>query len=129
MDAIVIPNLKFSEIILTENIILCKGSGSYSEIILTDKSKLVISKNLQWLEQKLIHPGYFSRVHKSYIVNVFHINKIYKMGNLICLSNGAEIPVSRSKKHLILKFFEELSKKNNQLQNKKQLVHLQIGAT
>ena len=38
---------------------------------------------------------YFVKCHRSYIVNVKHINSITK--NKVFLSNGMKIPISRSK--------------------------------
>ncbi len=123
MKAIIIPSLNFSEVILIDNIIMCKGSGSYSEIFFKDKNKLVISKNLQWLENKLVYSGNFERVHKSYLVNVSHIKKIYRMENLLCLTNEIKIPISRTRKQQLFKFIEDLTDIEGKSHSSKHSIH------
>lgn len=97
---IIIPGSRYSEIIPTEEILLCKGMGSYTEIDLTDNSKLTVSKNLHWFEE-LLCTEYFFRAHKSFIVNLQHIKKIFKQENMVALSNGTLVPVSRSRKSML----------------------------
>jgi two-component system LytT family response regulator len=102
---IIIPGSRYSEIISIDEILLCKGMGSYTEIDLTDNRKLTVSKNLHWFEQRLC-PEYFFRAHKSFIINLLHISKIFKLENMVCLTNGTQIPISRSRKGLL---WEKLS--------------------
>jgi two-component system, LytTR family, response regulator len=102
---LIIPTSRYSEIIQTREILLCKGSGSYTEIYLKEENKLTVSKNLNWFEKRLCNECFF-RAHKSYIVNLLHINKIFKRENVVCLINGAQIPISRAKKDLLWEKFE-----------------------
>jgi two-component system LytT family response regulator len=104
---IIIPGSKYSEIILTDEIFLCEGMGSYTAIYLKEENKLTVSKNLHWFEE-LLCPVYFFRAHKSFIVNLQHIKKIFKKENMLALSNGTLIPVSRSRKSLLWKRLDGL---------------------
>ena len=97
---IIIPGSRFSEIISIYEILLCKGLGSYTEIDLTGNRKLTVSKNLHWFDERLC-TEYFFRPHKSFIVNLLHIKKIFKRENMVCLTNGAQVPVSRDRKCLL----------------------------
>ena len=97
---IIIPGSRYSELIPTDEILLCKGMGSYTEIDLSDNRILTVSKNLHWFEE-LLCSGYFFRPHKSFIVNLQHIKKIFKRENMVALSNGTLVPVSRSRKSLL----------------------------
>lgn len=54
---------------------------------------------IKTLEEKL--PENFKRCHKSFIVNVSQISKVWYSKNVIVLKNDLEVPVSRSYKNII----------------------------
>lgn len=56
-------------------------------------------KTIKTLEEEL--PENFKRCHKSFIVNMAYISKIWYSKNIIILNNDLEIPVSRSYKNII----------------------------
>lgn len=56
-------------------------------------------KTIRTLEEEL--PENFKRCHKSFIVNMAYISKIWYSKNVILLKNDLEIPVSRSYKNII----------------------------
>lgn len=62
------------------------------------EEKLLLSGNMRSWEQKIEIPS-FLRVHKSYLINMIHIEKWSP--NMVILTNGAAIPVER-------KFAEEV---------------------
>ncbi len=68
-----------------------KADSDYTEIYLADK-KYLTSESLQHWENNL-NPNHFTRVHKSYIVNVEKIRKI--VGNQIYLGDHQTIPIGR----------------------------------
>lgn len=45
----------------------------------------------------------FYRCHSSYIVNLFYVKEFNKKGQTLLLENGEEVPVSQSRKELLLK--------------------------
>lgn len=45
----------------------------------------------------------FYRCHSSYVVNLFYVKEFNKKGQTLVLENGTEIPVSQSRKELLLK--------------------------
>lgn len=91
------------ELISTDKIIYCKASGDYVEVNLKNDKQLLYSGNLKELEKQL--PAIFSRVHRSYVVNMDLIvslkstlsnNQKGSSGSgLLLLENGNEVPVSR----------------------------------
>lgn len=91
------------ELISTDKIIYCKASGDYVEVNIKNNKQLLFSGNLKELEKQL--PATFSRVHRSYVVNMDLIvslkssvstNKnVSSGGGLLLLENGSEVPVSR----------------------------------
>lgn len=73
------------------DILFIKADSDYTEIYLTGQ-KLLTSDTLQHWENYL-NASQFTRVHKSYIVNVFQIEKI--VGNQIYLRDKQVIPIGR----------------------------------
>lgn len=60
----------------------------------TNLEKITVRKRISEMEERL-PSKYFIRCHRSYIVNVSHINSITK--NNVILENGVKIPISRGK--------------------------------
>ncbi|MGH1383336.1 LytR/AlgR family response regulator transcription factor [Kordia sp.] len=88
------------------NILYCEASGNYTTIHLKHNKQLLISKNLKRIEDMVEHSDFF-RVHRSYLINLKHVNKFTADG-VIVMSNNAEIAISsRSRKKVIdfLKFY------------------------
>jgi len=80
----------------------CKSSGNYSEIHFFNNDVELLSKKLKDVEE-LINNKDFFRVHNSYLVNLNYIREYIKSdGQYIVLDNGKTIPVSRTKKHLLM---------------------------
>ncbi len=75
------------------------ADSNYVEIVLADKTKIVLARTLKSIEIELRSFG-FVRCHQSYLVNNKHILSFEKNALLI-LDNGDRIPVSRRKKKSI----------------------------
>lgn len=85
-----------------QDIVSCKGEGSYTTVYKTGKEKFLVSKPLIEYEDLLIEFG-FIRTHKSHIVNRKHISTFVKSdGGYLLMSDGSNIPVSRRKKEEVL---------------------------
>jgi two-component system LytT family response regulator len=80
------------------DILYIKGEKEYIRLQLTG-SKLLIYKRMKAME--LVLPGYFKRVHISFIVNTNHIQKV--ANNMIIVA-GAEIPISDSYRNAFFDF-------------------------
>ncbi|MDN3664484.1 LytR/AlgR family response regulator transcription factor [Algibacter miyuki] len=103
---ITIPQLDGFEILNTADILYCKADDNYTEIYLNNNKKKLVSKTLKYFDDALTESG-FSRVHKSYLVNVNEIVKYQKgKGGSVLLSNGKQIMVSASKKAQLLAYFK-----------------------
>ena len=84
-------------------IIFIKGEGSYSEIYLKDKTKLLVSRNLKNFEEILLKDSRFLRTHKSYLVNFEWVLSYHKSdGGWLQMENGNSIPVSSEKSAAII---------------------------
>lgn len=103
---ITIPQQDGFEVINTAEILYCKADDNYTEIYLTNEKKKLVSKTLKYFED-ILADSHFSRVHKSYLVNVNEIVKYVKgKGGSVVLSNGKHVSVSASRKAELLAFFK-----------------------
>ena len=100
-DKIVISTLNEYRLLKGAEITYCKSEGSYSEFYLTNGEKIVASKPLNSYKALLANFG-FVQTHRSHLVNPGFVIGYNKDHNLISLSNGAQIPLSRRKKNEIL---------------------------
>lgn len=79
-------------------VIRFEAQGSYTLVVREVDSDLLLSKNLQALEN-MTRQGGFIRVHRSHLVNKSHIVKYFKgEGGELQLSNGHRIPVARNRR-------------------------------
>lgn len=85
----------------TNDILYLKASGKYTEVCLA-KSMLTSSKNLKIFEF-LLPEEQFMRVHHSFLVNLSVVKRFKKDDAMLILSDGTEVPVSKSKKDLLMK--------------------------
>ena len=102
---ITLPQQDGFQVLDVADIFFCKADDNYTEIFLAEK-KILVSKTLKYFEQAL-EDFPFSRIHKSYLVNVNEIKKYKKgKGGSVVLSNGKELSVSASRKAALLSYFK-----------------------
>ncbi len=79
------------------NIIYLESEGNYTHIYRNEGVKILVSKPLSYFEKKLDNTS-FIRVHNSYIINIFKIEKIINTsGMYLILEGNKKISVSRRK--------------------------------
>lgn len=81
-------------------ILYLKADGKYTTIQ-TFKENITSSKNLKVFES-VLPESKFMRVHHSFIIHMDHIVKYQKDYSMLVLENGAQIPVSKSRKDLLM---------------------------
>ena len=102
---ITIPVQNGFEVLEVADILYCQADDNYTQIYLS-KGKKLVSKTLKYFEDMLTEFG-FSRVHKSYLVNVNAVVEYRKgKGGSVVLSNGKEVMVSPSRNKEFLAFFD-----------------------
>ena len=89
-----------------QDIIRLEGERNYSFIFLKGGRKKLVSKTLADMEELLQGKGFF-RVHRSFLVNGGHIQKILGRAQIL-LSDGVEIPISRRKKDSFELWYKDL---------------------
>ena len=110
-----LPKLGGKEAINIEDIIYCKASNNYTEIILKGKIKKVISKTLKATESMLVDFPYFYRVHDSYLVNYRCIEEFRNEGEggMLNLTEGHSVDISKRRKADFLLFLKSTGVKFN----------------
>ena len=86
------------QLVPLDQLIYCKGAGSYTELFLKDGMRELHDKSLEKLEQLLSHS--FERMHKSYLVKMSEVKEIRVSSGSKYeaeLKNGTLIPIGRTK--------------------------------
>lgn len=92
-----VESIDFIEI---DNILYLQADGKYTRIK-TTKEMITSSKNLKIFES-LLPESKFLRVHHSYLLNLDYIKRFQKDMSLLMLIDGAQIPVSKARKELLM---------------------------
>jgi two-component system LytT family response regulator len=87
-----IPNVKGVDYLNAEDILYFESVNKYTKVV-TKEYSMVSSYNLGEFK-KIADLPYFYQVHRSYIVNLYHIKRYETSGTLV-MQDNMEIPVSR----------------------------------
>ncbi|SEL84965.1 LytR/AlgR family response regulator transcription factor [Parapedobacter koreensis] len=99
---IALPNRNGYEFIDTDDVLYCKADGAYTQFVLVDGRKILISKSLSEIGHMLPDP-YFIRIHHSSMVNIRKISHFKKFKtSVVVMSDGEHLNVSRSRKDELL---------------------------
>ena len=94
--------LTFVEI---DDIIYMQADGAYTHIVLKNKQKILVSKNIKSFEEMLTQPCFF-RPHRSYIINLNHVRQFMKQdGGCIVMDDGETISISKEKREELLRLY------------------------
>ena len=88
-----------------DDIMYLIAEGSYTEIIFSDKKRVLITKKIKYFEENLVNPCFF-RSHRSYIVNLNKISQYIRTGNYIIMDDGFKVSLSRERKEEFLKIYQ-----------------------
>jgi len=90
------------EFVKVADIIRCEGWQKYCKIFLKDGTCIVSSYNIGFFKDILQSKGFYS-IHKSHLVNQYHIKSYQKTG-FVLLSDNSQVPVARRKKEEFKQF-------------------------
>jgi two-component system LytT family response regulator len=109
LEKIALPTGNGMLFIKTSDVIRCEAEGGYTWFYLTNRPKILTTRNLGEYEE-LLESNDFLRVHHQHLVNFEHIAE-YRKGTspVLIMSDGAEITVSFRKKDALM---EKLNKLN-----------------
>ncbi|WCM41923.1 LytTR family DNA-binding domain-containing protein [Flavobacterium sp. CBA20B-1] len=99
-DQIVLHTIEYLQVLQLNEIIYLKSEGSYTNFLLTNNRKIMVSKPLKYY-QDLLPEKWFLRPHQSYLVNTTCIDRYIKTGYII-LKDTTQIPVSVRKKEAVV---------------------------
>ena len=90
-----IPGREGLTLLKHDEVLYLEANDSYTNIHMVNGKRSLSSKHIRVFENHL-DPRSFFRVHKSYIINLAHLEGFNRSeGNMAVMSNGAMIPVSR----------------------------------
>lgn len=98
---IAFPTKEGMRLVHLSDIVYCAACGSYSDVILSDNSKITVSKPLKYFEEVLPDKLFF-RCHKSYFVNLNYSLSYNDLNKQVTLTTGTDIPVSVRKKEAFI---------------------------
>ncbi len=104
-----IPTADGMEYLNTKEIIRIEADRSYCWFYLTDKRKILVSKNLKEYQELLDQRNFF-RPHNSHLINLDFVKKFIRHeGGSVEMTDGSFIPVSRLRRDLFLARMKGLS--------------------
>lgn len=105
---IALPAMEGLIVINVSDILYCESESAYTRFFMIDKRCITVSKVLKDAEALLADKGFY-RVHHSYVINMAYVQKYIRGdGGEVIMSNGVNIPVSRTKRQDFLNQLERL---------------------
>lgn len=101
---VVLQNAETIYVVNQDDIIFIQAEGSYTKIFTVTHGMIMIAKKLLDFEY-LETDGPFFRTHRSYIVNLNHINKIDKKDFVLIMSNEMQVILAQDKKNQLIERF------------------------
>ena len=94
------------EFVKIQDIIYCEANGSYTNFLLKEGKKIIVSKHLKEYET-LLSEHAFMRVHNSFLINLLEVQRFVKTdGGYILMKNDDTISISQKKRD---EFMEKMS--------------------
>jgi two-component system, LytTR family, response regulator len=110
-DKIALPTLQGLQFVKLSQICYVESSGNYSNFLLADNSKIMVSRQLGEYE-KLLPADNFVRIHDKHIINLTCIKEYIKgSGGEVILESGARLTVAARRKDELLSRFEKWLRK------------------
>lgn len=94
---IVIPSRDDFQYIDPEDVLYVKAEGSYCQFHLRNNKRILMSRNLKYVEEMIQSFPLLQRVHKSFIVNINEITNYNRGTGKIQLKDGTELQATGEK--------------------------------
>lgn len=79
-------------------IVLLQAEGAYTNVCLSNGSKLLVSRKIKFFEEMLTKRKNFFRIHRSHLVNLNYVRKYNRMESFILMEDETALPVSKERK-------------------------------
>ena len=100
-----LPHASGMVFVETSKIMYCEADSNYTRFHVAGGEVYMVTKTLGDV-QEVLEAGDFVRVHRQYIVNLAHIQKLVKgEGTYLLMTNGSSIPVARQQKDRLMERF------------------------
>jgi len=110
---IAVPTFDGFEFIEVKDILYCQSQSNYTCFHLLNGVEILISKSLKETE-KALEEFFFIRPHQSFIINPNYMKKYVRTdGGYLVMIDGKKIPISNSKKELVVGIFQTVRKDND----------------
>lgn len=96
------------DFIIVDDILYCESEESYCLITMVDNRKITASKPLKYFDTVLAEHADFFRVSKSCLINIKFIRSFVKTKDIIELTNGHTVEVSRRRRREFLDKMEAI---------------------
>lgn len=105
LERVVLPTSQGLEFVEVKNIVRCESDSNYCRVFLKGGDQLFLAKTLKEIESILFDHGFY-RIHNSHLISLLHVSRYnHTDGGEIEMSDGSQVPVSRSRKNEFLKRF------------------------
>ena len=96
-----VPSGNGLRFIPVEEILYCKADDNYAEIHLQCGEKILVTKPLKYVAQRLPQ-DIFLRIHRSYIINLNAVKSFSRTsGGQVILNNGKELSITQNKEEFL----------------------------
>jgi two-component system LytT family response regulator len=102
-----VPNVKGVDYLKAEDILYFESINKYTKVVTKDYS-IMSSYNIGAFK-KVIDDDAFFQVHRSFIVNLFHIRR-YETSGLLWMDDNMQIPVSKNIRTEFLSVFSKITR-------------------
>ena len=89
------------------DIIYAMANGNYTDLLLTDNRKVLISKILKDV-QEVLEEQHFLRIHRQYIINLNHIKLFNRNEGQVTMINNDVLLISRRLKDELISYYRRL---------------------
>lgn len=104
-NRIALPHAGGMVFVDTKQIVYCEADSNYTRFYLEGGEQYIVAKTLGDV-QEVLETHDFIRVHRQYMVNLNHTQKLVKgEGTYLLLTNGVSIPVARQQKDRLMERF------------------------
>lgn len=108
LSRLAVPLTDGISFIEVEDVVAVNSDGSYSEFVLQNGTKLLVSRNLGEYEALLSSNG-FHRIHHSHLINLKKVTRYVKgRGGYVVMSNGNHYDVSVRRKDGFLEAIQNM---------------------
>jgi two-component system, LytTR family, response regulator len=105
---IALPHASGMVFVDTRQIIYCEADSNYTRFHLEGGVQYMVTKTLGDV-QDVLETGDFVRVHRQFMVNLEHIQKLVKgEGTYLLMTDGTTIPVARQQKDRLMERFDRI---------------------